>query len=117
MCVSVMVLAAASAVCSGVHLFAVCVCTFQHHAKSHNSLQENSNRSFSVTPTVNQVSERAICLCTHLTTGFGIEINLIRIQSDSLLHSLEEWCSEAAIDLQSERDSHQTDAPSLSAGS
>lgn len=58
-------------------------------------------------------------VCTHSTTGFGIEINLIWIQSDSLLHSVrfEEWGSVAAIDLQSERDSHQTDAPSRSAGS
>lgn len=58
-------------------------------------------------------------MCTHSTTGFGIEINLIWIQSDSLLHSVrfEEWGSVAAIDLQSERDSHKTDAPSRSAGS
>ena len=67
--------------------------------------------------TVNQVTERAICLRPHLTTGFGIEINLIWIQSDSLLHSvqwLEGWCLVAGIDLQSESDSHQTDAPPLS---
>lgn len=29
------------------------------------------------------------CLRTHSTTGFGIEINFIWIQSDSLLHSLQ----------------------------
>lgn len=73
---------------------------------------------------VNQVPKRAFCQSTHLTTGFGIEINLIWIQSDSLLHLaqwLEEWCLAAAIDLQSEGISHKTDAPllspSLSAGS
>lgn len=64
---------------------------------------------------VHQVSERAICQCT-LTTGFGMEINFIWIQSDSLLDSalcLEEQCLVAAIDLQSEYDGPQTDASSL----
>lgn len=40
-------------------------------------------------------------------------INLIWIQSDSLLHSvqwLEEWCPVDAIDLQSKSDGHQKDA-------
>lgn len=85
-----------------------------------NAKKKKSNRSQNVIPAVNQVTGRAICPCTHSTTGFGMEINLIWIQSDSLLHSVqwsEEWCLEAPIDLQSERDSHQTDAPSLSAGS
>lgn len=78
-----------------------------------NPYEKNSNWSQNAIRTVNQVTERAICQCPHLTSGFGVEINLIWIQSDSLLPSAqwsEEWCLVAAMDLQSESDSHQTDA-------
>lgn len=110
-------------VCPWVHLFVVCKCAqylcvhippTDRIQNLYISIENRSRNSFF---TVNQVTVRAICQCAHLTTGFVMEINLIWIQSDSLLHSVqwsEEWCLVAAIDLQSKSDSHQTDAPSLS---
>lgn len=68
------------------------------------SIQKTQTGLLNAIPPVNQVTERAICPRSRSTTGFGTQINLIWIQSDSPLHSVqwsEERRLEAAADLQS----------------